>query len=202
MNEEETQPKDVKQLYELCKTLKNRYLNSARKDQYEPTWKLDPFDAVFEIDKFGINGIKGWFGAEEDECNVTEALEHLSALMDKDGTIYTCKMGIFPKRVVHDGYKVGTTSWVFMGRRNSPIILAKTKKDGMYRGNEVCIIQRRIPLDALKVLFKPSHPELEPIVWAGYFMDPSLRLEFGPCFTKEEIFDAIEGNGRITITHG
>jgi hypothetical protein len=201
MDEEETQPKEVRQLYKLCETLKNRYINSARKDQYEPTWKLDPFGAVFDVDRFGVKGLEGYYETDNNEWDVRGALEDLNSLMEKDGTVYTCKMGIFPKRVIHDGYKVGTTSWVFMGRRNSPMILAKTKKDGMYLGNEVCIIQRRIPLDILKVL-KPQHPELDPIVWAGYFMDPSLRLEFGPCFTKEEIFDAIEGNGRITITHG
>lgn len=196
MNYEDKCKQAVRQLYSLSKTLKTRYLESARRkgSRYEPSWQLDPFDAAFEMDESGINAIKGRFGADDGEIDVMGALDEISSLMIKDGTVYTYKSEIFGKRVIHDGFKVGTTSWVFMGRRNSPLTLARTDKNGMYQGQEVCVIQRRIPLDIFKIL-QPQ--QSEPIVWAGYFMNPYLCSElFGPYKTKKEILDAIEGNGR------
>jgi hypothetical protein len=196
MNYEDKIRRAVKQLYTLCETLKTRYLESARREgsRYEPTWQLDPFDAAFAVDRFGLNGIKGRFGADDGEIDVMGSLDEISSLMIKDGTVYTYKSEIFGKRVIQDGFKVGTTSWVFMGRRNSPLTLARTNKNGIYQGQEVCVIQRRIPLDIFKIL-QPQ--QSEPIVWAGYFMNPYLCSElFGPYKTKKEILDAIEGNGR------
>jgi len=38
----------------------------------------------------------------------------LDSMLIKDGTAF--KDGFFPTRVIHDGFKVGTTSWIFYGQ--------------------------------------------------------------------------------------
>ena len=115
----------------------------------------------------------------------------LDSLLTPDGS--TINSFPFPARVIHDGYKLGTISWVFMGRGDSPIV----ELPHYYNG--VCYaIRRQIPA-SIKPKLNIVHPELDDYVYAAYSLDPNINLDVGPCLTFEELKDAACGEGKATI---
>lgn len=196
---------------EMCKVLVDRYERSRIEGEGEPPWVLSPFDIAYGYMEGGIEAVRHAIDADEDSS--TEELESmveesLGGLLVADGSV--CRGGgIFPDRVIHDGFKIGTTSWVFMGRASSPVHKVATPKNGPYRGAEMYVVGRAIPKELQRMIVRP-HPELDPVVYCGYFFkDGSSRgnkhvpnvgfVEVGPCMTLSEVEDVVEGRGRVTI---
>ena len=198
-------------LRDMCKVLVERYEKSRISGVGEPPWVLSPFDMAYGYLSGGLDAVRDTLDVDEDAgSDEVESLlsESLGSMLVEDG--YVCRGGgIFPDRVIHDGFKIGTTSWVFMGRAKSPLYTIKTPTEGPYRGAELYVVERRIPKELQKRVVMP-HPELEPVAYCGYFHKdfsshnnkhlPDVGfVEVGPCMTLQEICDVVSGYGRVTI---
>lgn len=133
------------------------------------------------------------YGDDFKEKELIEQFENdcIDCLLVEDGS--TSTMWPFPTRVIHDGYKVGTTSWVFMGRKDSKIL-----ELDHYAGGKVYCIRREIPANIAKKL-NVIHPELDNSVYAAYSLDQRINLDVGPCLTLDEVIMACGGNPSVKI---
>jgi hypothetical protein len=185
--------------------LVKRYKDSQRTDLYEPLYKIMPYDIICSfaenrqgdkvkgLTKGQYEALQKCYGEEYNHKQLLEIFESeaLDSMLTKDATVIKGG-GIFPDRVSHDGYKVGTTSWVFMGRKDSPIAPIN------YYGKTLYAIKRVIPHNISSML-KPLHPEVENIVWCAYDLDGKYGVEIGPCISLDHIHQVANGDGHITI---
>jgi hypothetical protein len=185
-----------KKLSQICEKLIQRYERSKRNDQAEPKWVLHPYSIAYDYMKSGLDGLREYYGDEKSSTLVEYATNDLTGLDIEDGTVY--ESFPFPARVIHDGFKVGTTSWVFMGRRNSNVEVLTTPKNSIYGGEDIYVVSRIIPPEINKKL-KKKHPELEPVVYCGYSLNDKIKVDIGPCITSDEVADVVGGNYSITI---
>lgn len=185
-----------KNLNEICDKLIERYEASKRNDQAEPKWILNPYSMAYEYKQSGLDALREYYGDEKSDTLIEYAISDLNGLLIKDGTVY--ESFPFPPRIIHDGFKVGTTSWVFMGRRHSNVEVLSTPKDSLYRGEDIYVVSRVIPSEISNKL-KKNHPELEPVVYCGYSFNEQIKVDIGPCLTVDHIIDVIGGNYSFTI---
>lgn len=174
------------------------YNSRRRTDDYEPKYIIDPYDVIFAFqgiqengkksNKSGVAYLKDIYGEGSDK-ELLETFENncLDSLLCPDGTVCNGH-GIFPDRVIHDGYKVGTTSWVFMGRNESPVYPVK------YMGKTLYAVGRTVPPEIQKML-KPLHPELGNTVWCAYDLDGQYGVEIGPLFSLDQIVEVARSYG-------
>lgn len=196
---------------DICKRLVERYEKSRIGGVGEPPWVLSPFDMAYGYLSGGLEAIRETVDLDEDSGTgemESWVADYLGPLLVEDGSV--CRGGgLFPDRIIHDGFKLGTTSWVFMGRAKSPLYTVQTPTDGPYGGAEMYVVERRIPKELQKRIVMP-HPELEPVAYCGYFHKDCSRqknrhlpdvgfVEVGPCMTLQEITDVVSGHGRVTI---
>lgn len=193
--------------------LVNRYNESKRTDQYEPSYVIAPYDTILayaglskteetvyskfkkllgKSQKKGVDALKEIYGGFSNSqlMNIFEG-EALDSMLTPDGTV-SKGGGFFPDRVIHDGFKVGTTSWVFMGRKNSPVVPVQ------YHGKTLYAIKRDIPAEIYAKL-RPLHPECDNSVWIAYDLDGQYGLEIGPCISLDHIHQVAAGDGHISI---
>ena len=168
------------------------YNSKRRTDDYEPNYIIDPYNSIFSFAGIQTNGKKAKTSGLESledmygegtEKELLEIFESncLDSLLCPDGTV--CKGGgLFPDRVIHDGFKVGTTSWVFMGRKNSPVYPVK------YMGKTLYAVGRTVPPSIQKML-KPVHPELGNTVWCAYDLTGEFGVEIGPLFSLDQVVE-------------
>lgn len=180
-------------LMEQVNQLIQKYEQSKRTDQYEPKWILPPFNDLYNFKKDGVEYLRSIYGDHLDDNELLKIFEDetVGALLTPDGT--TVNSFPFPPRVIHDGFKVGTTSWVFMGRKDSPIV-----EIPHYYGSTCLAIRREIPSQIAAKLNK-IHPELDNFVYAAYSMDEKLNLDVGPCLTFDQLVAASAGEAVGTI---
>lgn len=91
----------VKQLVEK---MVSYYESTRRTDGLEPTWILSPFDLAYERKYDDLAELE----LPHDLCD--------------DEVIRPFQDPVFGLRVLQGGYKIGTASWVFLGRRDSRVI--------------------------------------------------------------------------------
>ena len=190
---------------EKVEVLLKRYEDSRRIDGFEPQYVIAPYDEIFLYAGKTIDGKKPSFFTKtkakalrkyySEDWSDKEILKYfeentLDSMLIKDGTAF--KDGFFPTRVIHDGFKVGTTSWIFMGRKNSPIVPVQ------YHGDTLYAVKRTIPPEIAKML-KPLHPELGYDMWCAYDLTGKYRVEIGPCFSLDQIMQAADTGGHFTI---
>jgi hypothetical protein len=84
-----------------------------------------------------------------------------------------------PVRIMHEGWKIGSPTWVFMGRNLHP-------KATQYLGNGWIAVCREVPSELYK-LFDPSIPNL---VWIAYHRDrPMTFTESENCIGPAVFYD-------------
>ncbi len=199
-------------LQEKVETLYKRYEASKRTDAYEPKYTLHPFDEIYAylgklpeksgMFKFmkkppmqGVAALRHHYDASEEDsdADMLKQFEEntLDSLLIPDGFVASGG-GFFPDRVIHDGFKVGTTSWIFMGRKNSPVVPIK------YHGHTLYATNRTIP-DEIARKLKTTHPELGFTMWCAYDLDGKYGVEIGPCFSLDQIQQAADTGGHFTV---
>jgi hypothetical protein len=142
------------------------YESRKRLDDFEPAWTHRAYEMVRQF-------IDGTLHHELKESVTNIITSHDLA----DGTIIRCPPF---NRVMHDGWKVGTPTWIFMGRQDA---------EPQRIANGWILLSRQLP-DRIAAMFRmPSgtrewmafHPELP----MGYTAMTSNVI--GPCHTAEEI---------------
>jgi hypothetical protein len=175
-------------LNEISKKLINRYEESKRKDETEPTWILSPYDIAYNFMKDGVKSLVAYFGEESEEELLKNALDCLEHIFTEDLTLYND--GLFPTRIIHDGFKFGTPSWIFMNRKNSKLHVVKPAKDFYYQ-DDIYVVSRPIPPEILKMI--RMHPELDSVLYCGYSLNNDIKVDIGPCNSLDNILEITGG---------
>ena len=98
-----------------------------------------------------------------------------------------------PVRIIHEGWKIGTPTWIFLGR-NYPDAAHEV-------GYGWVVVKRQVPIDFYK-LFDSS---ISDTVWIGYHLNDQMGFDatnancIGPAINYEDLIAAIK---RQTISNG
>lgn len=133
------------------------YYNAGRRqDEFEPKWVLPPFDLAFVGDLESLG--QEWPRKE------------MRAELCDDKAIFVRDCSPFGTRIIQGGFKVGTASWVFLGRRDSPI----------ERVGDWVACRRRIPEEVKRLGRESGFPDVDEL-WALYSLDdPGVIFDRGP----------------------
>lgn len=168
----------------LCEGLVARYEASKRSDEAEPEWALDPYDMAYDFVNGGVESIKeNWDqdGSDEDICEFV--IEHLSPLLIKDGIEDNTFLG---RRIFQDGFKVGSKSWIFMGRKESEIETWHIKLNEEYGNKKLFIVRREIPAE-----FINKEKGLTGFLYCGYFLEKEYKVEVGGHHSSDDLIKEI-----------
>lgn len=93
-----------------------------------------------------------------------------------------------PMRIIHDGWKAGTPTWIFMGRSLTP-------KSVVHLGGGWVAVQRTLPDEFFKDMDKQAAPAT---LWMAYNMDQQMGLTaltsnvVGPAVSFNQLWDAVD----------
>lgn len=146
------------------------YLSRRRADDYEPHWVHPAYEMMQHY-----NDLSTYDQQEADE--IIESHDH------PDGACIVVLPGL--SRIVHDGWLLGTPTWVFMGRNlsGSPI----------ERHGDWIILGRPIPHE-LRTHVTPKIA----FAWIAYHMDRPMGFTcltaecIGPCNSREEVLELLD----------
>jgi len=92
-----------------------------------------------------------------------------------------------PMRIIHDGWKAGTPTWIFMGR-------ALTPKSVVHLGGGWVAVQRTIPDDFYKDMDQQAAPAT---LWMAYKRDRQMGVTaltsnvIGPAISFNQLWEAV-----------
>lgn len=177
---------------EKCKLIWDHYLSRKIPDREPGVATLEPkwIHAGYEI----IKKYAEWDGVGQNPADCGADEEHLMIEIChshglKDGTSVPAFPGRpdSPMRIIHDGWKSGTPSWIFMGRTLTPDSV-------VHLGAGWVACQRILPDD----LYKMMDPNAAPAtLWMAYNMDQQMGLTaltsnvIGPAMSFNQLWDAV-----------
>lgn len=146
---------------EQCKIIWNHYLSRRLTTDFEPSWIHHPYKAV-----------KDFLDKKPDQ-DLFILKEVIKSHLQKDATEVPIKTG-FPKegtRLMHDCWKAGSFTWIFMGR-----IFCQD----IFQHKDYVVINRKLPDDIYQLLDKNIAPQT---LYSAYkkeensFVGPAISLE-------------------------
>lgn len=152
------------------------YISRKLKNDMEPNWTHLAYQAI-----------KEYFDGDMQKKDFVAEIVHSHELAD--GSTVSSFPGIpnSPRRVLHDGWKIGTPTWVFMGRNEHGAVT---------RINEKWVaVKRTIPDQIFKENFSNDLPR---DVWIAYNIDKQMGTTastancIGPAFSYEQILDNLK----------
>jgi hypothetical protein len=163
---------------ERCSFLWDHYVSRKRQDSFEPSWVLKPYSLVKSF--LDLNGKTDGVFSENDYFVLNETIK---SHLQKDGSEVPIKTG-FPNegsRIMHDCWKAGSFSWVFMGRQTTHDIFD-------YKG--FTVLSRTLPDHLYDLLDKDFAPQT---LFACYNMlDESKNI--GPAVCVDDLLQELEDN--------
>lgn len=159
----------------VCNHYESRKLNSA----LEPKWIHAAYDAVKKF----VDGV-----ADENEKNLVREIVSSHSLKDGYSVPAFPGMPSSPMRIIHDGWKSGTPTWIFMGRALSPDSVEDI-------GNGWVAVKRSLPDDLYKLIDPKAAPAT---LWVAYHLDRQMGTSaltancVGPAMSKKELLSAVE----------
>lgn len=162
----------------VCEHYESRVLDN----ELEPRWMHPAYECVQRL----YDG-----NATEDEKQM--ALEIISSHSLKDGYSVSAFPGMpgSPMRIIHDGWKSGTPTWIFMGRS-----FPDAAKD---IGNGWVAVQRSLPPEFYRLIDASAAP---PTLWIAYHLDQQMGMSaltancIGPAMSLPELIEAVDLFGK------
>lgn len=162
-----------------AKVVWEKYQSRKLDSALEPSWT----HAGYEL-------VKSFLDGNLDEGNLSLVLEilHSDSLPDGSSVLAFPNQPKGPQRIIHDGWKAGTPSWIFMGRALSP-------ENVKYLGERWVAVQRSLSPEMYKLIDPNMAP---PTLWMAYHLDNQMGLTaltsnvIGPAIHFEELIEAIE----------
>lgn len=179
-------------LSDKCKIIWQHYLSRRIPDREPGVFTLEPnwIHAGYElVKKYAEWDGVGKFpeGVDEDENHLVVEICHSHGL--KDGFSVPAFPGRpdSPQRIIHDGWKSGTPSWIFMGR-------ALTPESVVHLGAGWVAVQRTLPDELYQQMDQKAAPAT---LWMAYHMDTQMGLTaltsnvIGPAVSFSQLWEAV-----------
>lgn len=148
--------KETKNPREKAEIIRDFYLSRKLQGDLEPSWVHPSYDL---IEKYLNNSLQ-----KKDLYQLAEVLKSHEQPDGKEVPQFVNRPG-GPLRIMHEGWKIGSPTWVFMGRNLHPNAV-------QYLGNNWVAVCREVPVELYK-LFDPSIPNL---VWIAYHRQNSMTF--------------------------
>lgn len=154
-------------------------IGTLNKGTLEPSWV-----------HFGYALIQKFVSDEKLDADELELVDQIIASHSlKDGHTVPAFIGQpkSPMRVIHDGWKAGTPTWIFMGRSLTP-------KSVVYLGSGWVAVQRTIPDEFYKDMDQQAAP---PTLWMAYNNDQQMGITaltsnvIGPAVSFNQLWNAV-----------
>lgn len=161
-----------------CSFLWDHYLSRKRQDEFEPSWVLQPYSLV----KSFLDA-KGEASAPLNDGDYFVLNETIKSHLQKDGTEVPIRTG-FPNegsRIMHDCWKAGSFSWVFMGRIEA--------KD-IFDYKNFVILSRALPDHLYDLLDKDFAPQT---LFVAYERT-DISKNVGPAICIDDLIEELENN--------
>lgn len=156
----------------VWKHYESRKLNS----DLEPKWIHAAYEAV---NKF----VEGTASDEEKQLAKEVVMSH--SMKDGHSVPAFPEMPSSPMRIIHDGWKSGTPTWVFMGRGISPDSIQDI-------GEGWVAVKRTLPLE----FYKDIDPTAPQTLWIAYHRDQQMGTSaltsncVGPACSLDDLLNA------------
>lgn len=136
----------------------------------EPSWTPEPYSCLYRW-KAGDRG-------SEIREEVEEALGSLSLRGEYEDQF-------FGRRFIEDGCKVGTASWVFIGR-NLPDSTVVPRPEG------IVVVGRPVMPTTVEAMIRAGCRRPRPVSWIAYSLKVPIHLQVaGPCESYEQAVEQI-----------
>lgn len=163
---------------EKCSFLWDHYVSRQRQDEFEPSWVLKPYLLIKRF--LDLEGNADAAFSEEDYFMLNETIK---SHLQKDSTEVPIRTG-FPNeasRIMHDCWKAGSFSWLFMGR-------LETKDVFEHKG--FVVISRTLPDHLYDLLDKDFAPQT---LFAAYNKTDDSK-NVGPAICIDDLIEELENN--------
>lgn len=172
--------KDAKTLEQKAQVVWDHYESRRLQGPLEPHWIHEAYKPIQTI-------LTGRRVRGEDRDYVREIV-HSHGLPDGYTVQAFPGMPGSPVRVIHDGWKVGTPTWIFMGRNLTPDAVK-------YLGEGWVAVKRTAPPEIFRKL---AHGDMPDTLWIAYQLDQPMGGSaltancIGPCFDLEDVIEGVE----------
>lgn len=159
--------KSADSLEKKCDIIWNHYISRKLNSDLEPNWIHEPYQVVKDF-------------LDNKTQNSFLLNEIIKSHLQKDATEVPIKTG-FPKegtRIMHDCWKAGSFTWIFMGR-----IFCKD----IYKHKNCVIINRKLPDDIYNLIDKDSAPQT---LYAAYEINKNSF--FGPAVCLDQLINHLD----------
>jgi hypothetical protein len=149
-------------LKEQCEIIWNHYISRRLNNNFEPQWIHHPYEAI-----------KDFLDSKELPTDSVHNLRDvIKSHLQKDGTEVPVKTG-FPNegtRLMHDCWKAGSFTWIFMGRSFC---------ENIHTYKNFVIVNRKLPDDIYALLDGPAPQTLYAAytINKNWFAGPAVDLE-------------------------
>jgi len=161
---------------ERCSFLWEHYLSRKRQDNFEPLWVLKPYSLVKSF--LDLEGKTEGVFTEQDYFVLNETIK---SHVQRDGTEVPIKTG-FPNegsRIMHDCWKAGSFSWLFMGR---------TAAQDIFEHKGFVVLSRALPDHLYDLLDKDFAPQT---LFAAYSVENDSK-NIGPAVCVDDLLQELE----------
>lgn len=180
--------KSANTLEEKAKIVWEHYQSRKLASNLEPNWTHVAYDVVRKLSEKSLTDT-------EDDYHL--AMEVISSHALPDGFSVAAFPGMpsSPMRIIHDGWKSGTPTWIFMGRS-----FPEAAQD---IGGGWVAVSRTLPDELFKMMEKNGAPAT---LWMAYHRDRQMGSSaltsncVGPAISFRELMAAVEEEKYVTTS--
>lgn len=161
-----------------CKLIWQHYENRKLTNSFEPNWIHAGYELVYKY----LQGEK----LDSKSMQLVQEIVNSHSLEDGFSVPAFPEKPSGPMRIIHDGWKAGTPSWVFMGRSLTPESVVPLKNDWI-------AVQRTLPSSVYELIDSDQAP---PTLWIAYNLNNQMGLTgtnvIGPAIYFDELISVVE----------
>lgn len=176
---------ETKSAFDKCQIIWDHYLERKLNNDLEPTWIHAGYELVFKaINEKALT--------KEEIKVVNEIIFTHSCEDGREIPAFAGKPNS-PSRIIHDGWKAGTPSWIFMGRSLYPENVQKINENYV-------VVKRTLPIEYYQMINQDLAP---PTLWMAYHLKKQMGCSgeqsniIGPAIYLNQILEKIENDSTI-----
>ena len=167
----------LSEFVDSCKSIKGKaaliydfYKSRRLQSSLEPMWIHEAYDIV-----------KKYLNDEIQKEEMPTLYDIIKSHSLPDGTEVSMNPNM-PRsgiRIMHEGWKIGTPTWIFMGRSLPDAIKVI--------GSKWIAVKREVPTEYMKLF----DPELPNVIWFAYHLDKMMGIKEQNCIGPSLDYDAL-----------
>lgn len=176
---------ETKSAFEKCQIIWDHYVERQLHSELEPAWIHAGYELIFKA--------KNEKALTKEEIKIVNEIIFTHSCEDgKEIPAFAGKPNS-PSRIIHDGWKAGTPSWIFMGR--------SLEADNVQKiNNNYVVVKRTLPSEYYQMLNQDLAPAT---LWMAYNLNKQMGCFgertniIGPAIYLNQILKEIENDSTL-----